>query len=296
MSEERKKVSLLTLQSMRTAGEKAVYLTAYDYPFALLADRAGVDMVLVGDSLAMTTLGYTTTLPVTMDEMISHAKAVARAIKRAFLIGDMPYMSYQPSDRDAVLNAGRFISEAGCEAVKLEGGKRIASRVRALVDAGVVVQGHLGLTPQNMSQLGGYRVQGKTLASFERLLEDALALEEAGASSLLLEAMPCEPAAMIKEQLSIPVYGIGAGDKLDGQLVIIHDILGLFEQFTPKFVKRYVEGGKLIGDAVRRYCEDVRTGTFPDSSHFYEIDPAQLQLIRDSRRGSVMSELASRAS
>jgi 3-methyl-2-oxobutanoate hydroxymethyltransferase len=175
MPEQPKKVTLYTLNRLKAEGKKALYITAYDYPFASLADRAGVDMILVGDSLAMTVLGYPTTIPVTMDEMISHAKAVTRAVKRAFVIGDMPYMSYQPSDRDGVLNAGRFIQEGGCEAVKLEGGRRVASRVRAMVDAGIVVQGHLGLTPQNLAQLGGYRVQGRTLEAYQLLLEDALA-------------------------------------------------------------------------------------------------------------------------
>ncbi|MBI2888231.1 MAG: 3-methyl-2-oxobutanoate hydroxymethyltransferase [Chloroflexi bacterium] len=286
MNEARKKVTIMTLRGMKQRGEKAVYLTAYDYPLALLADRAGVDIILVGDSLAMTTLGYKTTLPVTMDEMISHAKAVVRAVQYAFVIGDMPYMSYQPSDRDAVLNAGRFIAEAGCDAVKLEGGARVASRIRAIVDAGIVVQGHLGLTPQNMGQLGGYRVQGRTQHGFEVLLADALAIQEAGVSSLLLEAMPPETAAAIKERLDIPVYGIGAGDKTDGQLVIIHDMLGLFEQFTPKFVKRYLNGGELICNAIQEYCGDVRAGRFPSPEHFYDIAGSEAEKILNSARES----------
>lgn len=276
---ERRKINILTLRNMKAREQKAVYLTAYDYPLALLADRAGVDMILVGDSLGMTTLGHTTTLPVTMEEMISHAKAVRRAVQYAFLIGDMPFMSYQPSDRDAVLNAGRFIAEAGCDAVKLEGGRRVASRVRAMVDAGIVVQGHLGLTPQNMSQLGGYRVQGKTESAYEELLEDALALQDAGAASILLEAMPRETAGAIRDHLDIPAYGIGAGDMVDGQLVIIHDILGLFEQFKPKFIKRYLEGGTLIADALRQYAEDVRSSAFPGPEQFYDIDPAEAEKI-----------------
>lgn len=271
-AESRKKVNIVTLRTMKERGQKAVYLTAYDYPFARLADRAGVDMVLVGDSLAMTTLGHKTTLPVTMDEMISHAKAVTRAVQYAFVIGDMPFLSYQASDRDAVLNAGRFVAEAGCDAIKLEGGRRVAQRVKAIVDAGIVVQGHLGLTPQNLAQFGGYRIQGKTQKGFEELLEDALALQAAGASSILLEAMPPSTAAAIRDRLSIPIYGIGAGDKVDGQLVIIHDILGLFEQFTPKFIKRYLEGGQIICDALRRYCDEVRSGAFPGPEHFYEAD------------------------
>lgn len=266
---DRKKTTVLTLREKREKGEKVSYITAYDYPFARLVDRVGIDMILIGDSLGMTTLGFKTTLPVTMDDMIRHASAVVRAAPHAFIVGDMPFMSYQPSDRDAIINAGRFISEAGCDAIKCEGGRRVASRIRAMVNAGILVQGHLGLTPQNMGQLGGYRVQGKTKDSFDNLLADALALEEAGAFSILLEAMPAETAEKIKQKLSIPVYGIGAGDKVDGQLVIIHDILGLFEEFTPKFVKRYCEAGNLIEKALVSYKEEVTTKKFPTKEHFY---------------------------
>lgn len=280
MSEQPKKVTLYNLNRLKAEGKKAVYITSYDYPFAALADRAGTDMILVGDSLAMAVLGYPTTIPVTMDEMISHAKAVTRAVKRAFVIGDMPFMSYQPSDRDGVLNAGRFIQEGGCEAVKLEGGRRVASRVRAMVDAGIVVQGHLGLTPQNLAQLGGYRVQGRTLEAYQVLLEDALALQEAGCWSLLLEAMPAVTAGKIREKLSIPVYGIGAGDQVDGQLVIIHDILGLFEQFIPKFVKRYCDAGAIIGEALANYAREVRSGAFPEPQNIYDISPEEEERIR----------------
>lgn len=288
MPEERKKVTLHTLARMKVEGKRAAYLTAYDYPFALLADQAGADLILIGDSLAMTVLGHRTTFPVTMDEMISHAKAVTRAAKSAFVIGDMPYLSYQPSDRDAVLNAGRFIQESGCDGIKLEGGRRIVPRVRAIVDAGIVVQGHLGLTPQNMAQLGGYRVQGKTKESFDELLADALALQAAGASSLLLEAMPAVAAGKIREALSIPVYGIGAGDQVDGQLVIIHDILGLFEQFTPKFVKRYCEAGALIRRALEQYVTEVRTAAFPGPEQMYDITPEEAKRIvgTSSRRAT----------
>lgn len=282
-TEERKKVTLLTLQAMKRRGERAVFITAYDFPFGLFADRAGADMILVGDSAAMTTHGHTTTMPITMDEMISHAKAVRRAVKYAFLIGDMPFMSYQPSDRDAIMNAGRFIAEAGCDAVKCEGGRRVAHRVKAMVDAGIVVMGHLGMTPQNMAQMGGYRVQGKTKASYDMLLEDALALQEAGASSLLLEAMPVETAERIRERLRIPVYGIGAGDKVDGQLVIMHDIVGMFEQFKPKFVKRYCEAGAMIEGAIRQYADEVRSGIFPSREHFYDINGEELKKICGER-------------
>lgn len=284
--EDRKKINVLTLRKMKHEHQKTVYITAYDYPLALLADRAGVDMILVGDSLGMTTLGYKTTLPVNMEDMIRHASAVTRAAKYAFIIGDMPYMSYQPSDRDAVINAGRFISEAGCDAIKCEGGIRVASRVKAMSDAGILVQGHLGLTPQNMGQLGGYKVQGKTKESYDLLLRDALALEEAGAFSILLEAMPSETAEKIKNHLKIPVYGIGAGDKMDGQLVIIHDMIGLFEEFRPKFIRRYCEAGTLIEKAIREYAHDVRTGSFPTREHFYEMQKEELDKIRRSKKRS----------
>lgn len=283
--EERKKTTVLTLRKMKDEEKKVAYVTAYDFPLARLADRAGMDMILVGDSLGMTTLGYKTTLPVTMEDMIRHTSAVVRGVKSAFVIGDMPYMSYQPSDRDAIINAGRFISETGCDAIKCEGGRRVASRIRAMVDAGILVQGHLGLTPQNMGQLGGYRVQGKTRESYENLLADALALQEAGAFSILLEAMPAEVAEKIHDRLSIPVYGIGAGDKVDGQLVIMHDMIGLFEEFTPKFVKRYCHAGNLIEEALQQYCADVKNRKFPTKEHFYEM-PKELQEHLTKRKKS----------
>lgn len=272
------KVTIHTLQKLKKENKKAVYITAYDYPFARLADRANVDIILVGDSLGMTTLGYKTTLPVTMTDMISHTAAVTRAVKNAFVIGDMPYMSYQTSDRDAVINAGRLMSEGGCEAVKCEGGKRVFSRIKAIVDAGIPVQGHIGLTPQNMSQQGGYKVQGKTEQEYKLLLEDALALQKAGAFSILLEAMPPSTAKRIKDKLKIPAYGIGAGDKVDGQLVIIHDILGLFEEFTPKFVKRYNDVGKIIEESIEQYAKDVRNLKFPTKEHFYELSKKKTKL------------------
>jgi 3-methyl-2-oxobutanoate hydroxymethyltransferase len=269
-----KKTTLLTLRALKARGEKAVFVTAYDFPLAGLAEKAGADMILVGDSLGMTTLGYSNTLPVTMDDMVRHASAVTRAAKRAFVVGDLPFLSYQPSDRDAILNAGRLIAEAGCDAVKCEGGRRVAARVRAMTDAGIVVMGHLGLTPQNSAQLGGYRVQGKTPEAARELIDDALALEEAGAALLLLEAMPPETAAAVRDAVTIPVYGIGAGDRVDGQLVIIHDLIGLFEPFTPKFAKRYCEAGRLIEKALTDYCADVRSGAFPGPEHFYAAAPA----------------------
>ncbi len=278
---KRKKINLFHLKEMKKNGNKAVFITAYDYPLASLVDQAGVDMVLVGDSLGMTVLGHKTTLPVTMSDMISHSQAVRRAVNHAYIIGDMPFMSYQPSDRDAVINASRFIAEAACDAVKCEGGRRVASRVKAMVDAGITVMGHLGLTPQNMGQLGGFRIQGKTLEGYKELLEDAIALEQAGISFLLLEAMPPEIAGEIRKHLSIPVYGIGAGDQLDGQLVILHDIIGLFDQFKPKFVEQYCDASSLIRNAVERYCHDVRLGLFPQAKHFYTTSVEELEKVRD---------------
>lgn len=281
MSDVRKKVSLLKLIKQKQKGEKTVFITSYDYPLALLADRAGVDMILVGDSMGMTTLGYESTLPVTMDDMIRSAQAVTRAAKHAFVVGDMPFMSYQPSDELAVKNAGRFLAEAGCDAIKLEGGRRMASRIRAIVDSGVAVMGHIGLTPQSMSQMGGYRVQGKTVESYQSLLDDARAVEDAGASFVLVEAVPSPIGALIQKSLSIPVYGIGAGDQVDGQLVIIHDVIGLFEQFKPKFIKRFCEAGRLIEDALVEYCKEVRDGSFPSQEQMYPISEEELGMIKD---------------
>lgn len=270
--EERKKVTVLTLRKMKQEGKKVVYLTSYDYPFAYLADQAGVDIILVGDSLGMTVYGYKSTLPVTIDDMVKHTSAVCRAVKYAFVIGDMPFMSYQPSDRDAIINAGRLIAETGCDAVKCEGGKRIASRIKAITDSGILVQGHIGLTPQSLGPLGGFKVQGKTKESIDKLIEDAVVLEESGVFSIVLEAMLPETAAEIGKHVKIPLYGIGAGDRVDGQVAVIHDILGLFQGFKPKFVKRYLEGGTLIKNAISSYCSEVRKGEFPKPEHFYNVN------------------------
>lgn len=268
------KVTLRTLEMLRTRSEPAVFVTAYDYPTAVFAERAAVDMILIGDSAAMTMLGLPNTLGISLDEMLVFARAVCRAVTRAFVVADLPFMSYQQSDEAAVLSAGRFIA-LGCDAVKCEGGERIASRVRAMTNAGMCVMGHLGLTPQSITQLGGYRVQGKSRAAADRVLDDALALQEAGASSLLLEAMPPESAAYVRERLDIPVYGIGAGPYLDGQLVISHDILGNFVgDIAPKFVSRYAELGNVITDAFERYARDVRQRTFPGPEHWYHLEPA----------------------
>ena len=278
-----KKVTTATLAALRERGERAVFVTAYDYPTAVFADRAGVDMLLVGDSAAMTMLGHPTTVSITMDEMLVFSRAVCRGAKRAFVVGDLPFLSYQVSDEDAVRNAGAFIA-GGCDAVKCEGGARVARRVRAMTDAGIAVMGHLGLTPQSLGQLGGYRVQGKTIAAVQQLADDALALQEAGAFALLLEAVPAEAAAYVRERLGILVYGIGAGPHVDGQLVISHDILGSFVgEVRPRFVRRYAELDSTVTAAFRAYADDVRAGRFPAPEHCYPIDPVQEDAIRAAR-------------
>lgn len=272
-----KKVSIRTLNKKKCAGKKIVSITAYDYPTAILADEAGVDIILVGDSIAMTTFGYESTLPITMDDMVHHAKAVVKGVKdatgHAFVIGDMPFMSYQPSNMTAVKNAGRFLTEAGCDAVKLEGGIRMAKRVKAIVDAGIPVMGHIGLTPQSVSQLGGYRVQGKTVEEAKKLIEDALALQKNGIFSLVLEVIPAVLAKKITEKLSIPTIGIGSGIHTDGQVVVFHDIVSLFRSFVPKFVKQYKDVGNEIFEAISQYRDEVQNEKFPAEKHQYKIKP-----------------------
>jgi len=268
---EKHKHSIHTLQKMKTAGEKIAWLTAYDYPTARFAEAAGLDMLLVGDSLGMCVYGYEGTVPVTMDQCIVHSEAVRRAAPNTFVVGDMPFMSYQVSDEDAVRSAGRFLKEAGVDAVKLEGGVRVISRIRAILDAGIVVCGHIGLTPQSSGQLGGHKAQGRTIASARALIEDALAIEEAGAQLLLLEAVPPEVAGFITRKLAIPVLSIGAGPECDGQLLIVSDLIGQFEAFTPKFVKRYCHVADVVTDAMRQYVADVKAGTFPADEHCYHM-------------------------
>lgn len=279
--ENRKKTTILTLKKHKKDKIKTVLVTAYDYPQALLADRAGVDAILVGDSLGMTTLGYKTTIPVTMEHMLNACKSVWRANKSAFLIGDMPFMSYQESNEVAVRNAGKFIV-SGMDAVKVEGA--MVDRVKAIASAGIVVMSHLGLTPHTRAKLGGYLVQGKTKKDADIILEQALKMQDAGCSFLLLEAMPRESAQYIAEQLTIPIYGIGAGDEVDGQLVIQHDLIGMFFDFKSKFVKRYCEAGKIIEDSLREYAKEVREGKFPSEENFYEIKEEELEkLLEDPR-------------
>ena len=276
MDSKRRKVTIPDLRRMKERGEKISFLTAYDYPTARLEDEAGIEMILVGDSAAMCMLGHETTLSITMDEMVTFCRAVARGAQYAFVVGDLPFLSYQPSDRDAVLNAGRMMSEGGADAVKLEGGLRVADRVRAISRAGIPVMGHVGLTPQAHSQLGGFRSQGRSADAALELLRDATALEEAGAFALLVEAVPEEVGRVIAERLSIPVLSIGAGPGCDGQLLIVHDVLGLFQAFTPRFVRRYAE----LGDAMRRafveYRQDVKGRRFPEPHHQYPIPDTEL--------------------
>jgi 3-methyl-2-oxobutanoate hydroxymethyltransferase len=268
----RKKVTTLTLRQKKERGEIITMLTAYDYPTALAMDNAGVDTILVGDSLAMVVLGYENTLPVTMEEMLHHARAVARGARSALLVGDMPFMSYQVSVEEATRNAGRFLQQGGMDAVKLEGGRERADAVRSITSAGIPVMGHLGLTPQSVNQLGGFRAQGKTAAAARRLYEDALILEEAGCFSLVLESVPARLADLISTKISIPTIGIGAGAGCDGQVLVTHDLLGLFDRFTPKFVKKYANFHKEMQKAFADYIEDVETKRFPAPEHTVEMD------------------------
>ncbi|TFH08344.1 MAG: 3-methyl-2-oxobutanoate hydroxymethyltransferase [Candidatus Atribacteria bacterium] len=268
---DKKKHSIHTIQKMKANGDKVAWLTAYDYPTAAFAEAADLDMLLVGDSLGMCVYGYEGTVPVTMDQCIVHCEAVRRAAPHTFVMGDMPFMSYQVSDEEAARNAGRFLKEAGVDAVKLEGGKRVTSRIRAILDAGIVVCGHIGLTPQSSGQLGGHKAQGRTIESARALIEDALAIEATGAHMLLLEAVPPEVAGFIAKKLAIPVFGIGAGPETDGQLIIVSDLIGQFQAFTPKFVKKYANVAQVVTDAMKAYVADVRGGSFPADEHCYHM-------------------------
>jgi len=277
---ERKKITPVDIQTMKREGKKITMLTAYDYPMALLEDRARIEIILVGDSLGMTVLGYENTLPVTMDEMIHHTKAVTRGAKYALIIGDMPFMSYNTSERDAILNAGRFMKEGGADAVKLEGGVSVKEIVRAIVRAGIPVMGHIGLTPQTISMLGGFKVQGKDAQAAQKIIDDALLLEDAGAFSILLEAIPAPIAKRISERLKVPTIGIGAGVHCDGQVLVVHDLLGLFDRFLPKFAKRYVNLSDLMLQAFESYREEVSQGIFPTDQHSFHIDEEELSKVK----------------
>lgn len=257
------KITIQDFLRKKTEGKKISMLTAYDYPFAQIVDEAGVDGVLVGDSLGMVVQGLDNTLPVTMNEMIYHTRLVARAVKNAIVIGDMPFMSYQASVEDALRNAGRFLKEAGASAIKLEGGGEVADRIRAMTHSDIPVMAHIGLTPQSIHRMGGYKVQGKTEEAAARLIREAHMAEDAGAFSLLLEAIPMDLAGKITEELSIPTIGIGAGPFCDGQILVLHDVIGLFERFLPKFAKRYANLKESALKAVRDYKDEVEKGVFP---------------------------------
>ena len=263
------KITVPHILKMKQRGEKITCLTAYDYSFARILDEAGVEMLLVGDSLGCVVQGQPNTLAVTMDEMIYHTRLVARGRKRALLISDMPFLSYQTSREQALQNAGRFLKEAGAEAVKLEGGVTVRETIDAIVKAGIPVMGHVGLTPQSVHQFGGYKIQGREKDRRERVLRDALAVEEAGAFSIVLEGMPLELAKEITERLTIPTIGIGAGAHCDGQVLVIHDMLGLFDDFTPKFVKRYADLKNTVTGAAKEFIGEVKEKKFPTEEHSF---------------------------
>lgn len=280
----REKVTTLTLKAKKMRGEPITMLTAYDYPTALALDHVGVDSILVGDSLGMVVLGYETTLSVTMDDMLHHCKAVARGARIAHLIGDMPFMSYQVSTAEAVRNAGRFLQEAGMDAVKLEGGRDVAPAIEAIVAAGIPVMGHLGLTPQSIRKLGGWKVQATSAASARGTMEDAHVLENAGCYGVILEAIPDRVAELITQRLHIPVIGIGAGAHCDGQVLVSNDLLGSFDRFTPRFAKKYADLRAVMEQAFLAYVDDVVARRFPAPEHSYHINDEEFEaLLRDLR-------------
>jgi 3-methyl-2-oxobutanoate hydroxymethyltransferase len=276
-----KKLTIQDIISMKKNGERISMLTAYDASFAGLIDAAGIDMVLVGDSLGMVLLGYNSTIPVTMEEMLHHCRAAGRGVKRAVLVGDMPFMSYQVSQNEAISNAGRFMKEAGCDAVKLEGGTEICDTVKAIVKAGIPLMGHIGLTPQTASQLGGYRVQGRDADSARRLLQSARDLEAADVFAIVLECIPAQLSEAITRMVSIPTIGIGAGKHCDGQVLVTHDMVGMFEKFNPSFVKQFAKLAPQIKDAVADYNKEVKNGSFPAEEHSFNMQLDVQSLLED---------------
>lgn len=276
--EKRQKLTIVDLYNFKKEGEKVSWLSIYDYSTALYADKAGIEIILVGDSGAMTMLGHKNTLPVTIDQMIWMAQAVTRAVQYSFVIGDMPYMSYQISKEEAIRNAGRFMAEGNVDAVKLEGGVNIADTVEAVVKSGIPVLGHIGVTPQSLALLGGYKSRGRDADTALGLIRDAKALETAGAFGIILEAVPAQLTEIIMKETKIPIYSIGGGP-CDGQLLIVHDMLGLFELFKPKFVKRYAELGKELVKAFSAYRQEVKSGAFPGPEHVYNIPQAEYQKL-----------------
>ncbi len=278
---ERKKVTLRTLYDKMKQDEPITMLTCYDYPTACFMEQAGIDILLVGDSLGMTVLGYDSTLPVTMDVMIVHAQAVRRGAPTPWLIGDMPYMSYQPSVETAIRNAGRFMAEAACDAVKLEGGAEVADRVEALVKVGIPVMGHLGLTPQSASALGGFRVQGRSAAQAAKIVNDARTLEDAGAFAILLEMVPARVCKLIAQRANVPIISLGSGPHAHGQLLIFHDMFGLYPKFTPRMARVYGNAGQIIVEGLKRYVYDVTTRDFPQRENWFTMkDSAYAELLQ----------------
>ncbi len=280
-----KKKGRFEFQKMKESRQRVVWITAYDYWTARFAEQVGVDMILVGDSLGMCVYGYESTIPVTMDQCIYHSEAVRRAAPNTFVVGDMPFLSYQADDGDAVRNAGRFFKEAAVDAIKLEGGQRVCSRIRAIADGGMLVIGHIGLTPQSSGQLGGFKAQGRTAETAMELIEDARAIQKSGAFALLIEAVPPEVCKIIRDELTIPVYSIGAGIDADGQLMIVSDVLGIFQAFTPKFVKKYANLGEDMAKALAAYSEDVRTGRFPEPNHCYKMVEGEFPKLEKALKG-----------
>jgi 3-methyl-2-oxobutanoate hydroxymethyltransferase len=270
------RLTIANIQDMKKAGEKITMLTAYDYSTARLMDEAGVNMILVGDSLGMVVLGYDSTIPVTMEDMLHHTKAVVRGAKQSLVIGDLPFMSYHVSISEALHNAGRMLQEAGCQAVKLEGGVTVAETIRRIVDCGIPVMGHIGLTPQSINQLGGHKVQGKTSDAAKRLIADALAVEEAGTFAVVLELVPAPLAALISRKLRIPTIGIGAGPDCDGQVLVVNDMLGLFTDFVPRHTRQYAKLAGTIKTAIGEYMADVKSGAFPAAEHSSKMDESIL--------------------
>jgi 3-methyl-2-oxobutanoate hydroxymethyltransferase len=281
----KKKVTVLEVQQAKDEGRKLVMCTAYDYPFGLMADEAGMDMVLVGDSLGMVVMGLDGTVEVTMEDMIHHIKAVVRGCKGPLTVGDMPFMSYNTSIREAIQNAGRLMKEGGCEAIKLEGGIDFAPTIEAIVKAGIPVQGHIGLTPQTASALGGFKMQGRDAKAAKRIIEDARALEDAGVFSMILEAVPAPLGQLVAEAVKVPVIGIGAGPNVDGQVLVTHDMIGLFDKFVPTFVKQYAQIRKTILEVLKEYREDVLAVTFPGPEHSFKMPDEALEQLKKLLNG-----------
>jgi len=276
-----KKVTAYSLIEKKKAKQPITWLTAYDYPMAQFEEKAGIDIILVGDSIGMTTFGYDSTLPVTMDLLIPHTQAVRKGAPNVFLIGDMPYMTYQVCAQEAVRNAGHFMAECGCDAIKLEGGREVLDTIKAIIRATVPVVGHLGLTPQSIAMLGGFKAQGRDADAAVRLTEDAKLLEEAGVCMILLEAVPPEVGKIIAERAQIPIIGIGAGPYVDGQCLIVHDMLGMFDAFTPKFVKKYANIGEQIVTALKNFTQDVARGGFPAPEHCYKMPESEIRKLEE---------------